>query len=220
MRLNKYIARHSNYSRRSADEAISSGRVSVNGVTATPGQEVSKGDTVLVDGIKISSSQTENLTIKLHKPTGYVCSRDGQGSPTIYDLLPKELQHLNYAGRLDKNSSGLLIMTNDGELINDLTHPSRQKTKTYEVSLDKPLQPLHQQMISDYGVQLDDGTSRFQIEKTDDNSKNLLVVMSEGRNRQIRRTFKAVGYEVTRLHRTTFGPYTLGSLKAGDSLRT
>lgn len=215
MRLNKYIAQNTDYSRRAADDLISKGKVKINGAIAKIGQEVESGDRVQINGVEISKTRTQATTIKLHKPTGYVCSRDGQGSLTVYELLPNDLQHLNYAGRLDKDSSGLLIMSSDGELINQLSHPSHQKTKVYEVSLSQPLQPLHQQMISDMGVILSDGSSRFQIEKTG-SGKNLLVTMSEGRNRQIRRTFEALGYRVQRLHRIQFGPYSLGRLKAGE----
>lgn len=216
MRLNKFIAQNSHYSRRSADELIASGKVEINGSTANLGQEVGINDKVSVNGKKITNSGNPTITIKLNKPAGYVCSRDGQGSPTIYELLPKELQHLNYAGRLDKDSSGLLVMTNDGDLINDLSHPRHQKIKIYEVSLSKPLQPLHQQMIAEIGINLDDGKSQFYVEKTNDNGKNLRITMSEGRNRQIRRTFEAVGYRISRLHRTDFGPYQLGDLAEGS----
>jgi pseudouridine synthase len=215
MRLNKFIAQNSRYSRRSADELITAGKVKINDSTASLGQEVGANDEVSVNGQKIISSDNSAVTIKLNKPAGYICSRDGQGSPTIYELLPKELQHLNYAGRLDKDSSGLLVMTSDGDLINDLSHPRHQKIKIYEVSLSKPLQPLHQQMIADIGIDLNDGKSQFYIEKTDDSSKNLRIKMSEGRNRQIRRTFESLGYKVSRLHRTDFGPYKLGSLAEG-----
>lgn len=216
MRLNKYIAQNSNYSRRAADDLISSGKVKVNGAPAKLGQEVNSDDEVSINGKSIDNTHADTVTIKLNKPVGYVCSRDGQGSPTIYDLLPPRLQNLNYAGRLDKDSSGLLIMTNDGELINELTHPSHQKTKIYEVSLDRELEPLHQQMISDIGILLNDGNSSFQIEKMGEGAKNLIITMAEGRNRQIRRTFEAVGYDVTRLHRVQFGPYKLGSLKTKE----
>ncbi len=115
-------------------------------------------------------------------------------------------------GRLDKNSTGLLLVTNDGDLANQLTHPSYGKTKIYEVRLDKPLEPLHQQMITDHGIQLEDGPSKLSLHKLDDSSFNWQITMSEGRNRQIRRTFEALGYEVKKLHRTAFGNYRLDGL--------
>lgn len=213
MRLNKFIALHSSHSRRTADTLIANGKVLINGKPALTGQTVGENDEVTVNG-KILAASTDVTTIILNKPRGYVCSRNGQGSKTIYELLPDNLQRLNSVGRLDKDSSGLLIMTNDGELANQLTHPRYQKTKVYEVLLDKPLQPLHQQMISDYGVQLEDGHSKFMIEKL--NPDELRVTMHEGRNRQIRRTFYALGYEVIGLHRIIFGNYALGDLPEGS----
>ncbi len=217
MRLNKFIALHSHYSRRAADTLIAAGKISVNGKPAEAGQDVNDTDIILIEGKPLSTDDLELTTITFHKPSGYVCSRNGQGSKTIYELLPAELQHLNSVGRLDKNSSGLLVMTNDGELANQLTHPRYHKTKVYEVTLDKPLEPLHQQMISDFGIQLEDGSSKFIIEKL--NPHELRVTMHEGRNRQIRRTFGALGYEVVRLHRISFGNYTLGTLEPGDFSR-
>jgi pseudouridine synthase len=152
----------------------------------------------------------------LHKPVGYVCSRNGQGSQTIYQLLPSELQQLKPVGRLDKDSSGLLILTNDGGLAHELMHPGFQKTKQYTIRLNQPLQPLHHQIITHYGIQLEDGRSRLQLERqTEGNDYEWHVTMREGRNRQIRRTFAALGYTVTNLHRTHFGNYTLGELKTG-----
>lgn len=215
MRINKFVASSSDLSRRAADAAIAEGRVLVNGQKPTMGYEVTEVDTVSLDGKAISPS-AKTLLI-LNKPAGYVCSRDGQGSRTIYDLLPAEYHNLNPIGRLDKDSSGLLLLTNDGDLAQELSHPSKLKQKIYEVLLDKPLQPLHRQMISDKGVMLDDGVSKFELERLrDDDEHGWRVTMHEGRNRQIRRTFKALGYEVANLHRTDFGEYTLANLKSGQ----
>lgn len=215
IRLNKYIAASTSLSRRGADEAIAQNRVRVNGSLPSPGQQVTTKDTVTLDSQAISPA-AKSMTIMLNKPMGYVCSRDGQGSRTVYDLLPVELHDLNPVGRLDKDSSGLLLMTTDGDLHHQLTHPSFQKRKLYEVTLDKPLAPLHRQLISDHGIQLEDGRSQLQLERqADGDETRWLVAMHEGRNRQIRRTFAAVGYDVNRLHRTQFGDYVLGSLKQG-----
>ena len=210
MRINKYVALATGISRRAADTAIEQGRVSVNSQPAKAGQNVENNDTVTLDGSIISIGAT--TTIVLNKPAGYICSRAGQGGKTIYDLLPLELHHLKPVGRLDKDSSGLLLLTNDGQLTYELTHPSRQKQKIYEITLDRPLQPLHRQMISDHGVQLDDGPSKFELARQQDSDDmTWIVTMHEGRNRQIRRTFAALGYTVIRLHRTSFGPYALGT---------
>lgn len=157
------------------------------------------------------------MTIMLNKPSGYVSSREGQGSRTVYDLLPAELHTLKTVGRLDKDSSGLLLLTSDGTLAHELTHPSFQKVKAYEVTLDKPLQPLHRQMISDHGITLEDGVSKLELERLHDGDEcKWIVRMHEGRNRQIRRTFESLGYNLPRLHRTHFGKYMLGGLKLGS----
>jgi 23S rRNA pseudouridine2605 synthase len=214
MRINKFVALASHLSRRQADAAIAEGRVSVNGVAPQVGQEIAATDTVTLDDRPITPAV--KATIMLNKPVGYVCSRDGQGSRTIYDLLPAEYHHLNPVGRLDKDSSGLLLMTNDGDLAQELTHPSQQKQKVYEITLDKPLAPLHRQMIQDHGIRLDDGNSRFAVERmTDGDDTHWRITMHEGRNRQIRRTFEALGYTVTALHRSRFGSYELHNLANG-----
>ncbi len=216
MRLNKFLAQATGMGRRPADMAIAQGRVLVNNQPATLGQDVEITDLVSLDGRHLRTGTAPVVTIMLNKPVDYVVSRNGQGSKTIYDLLPAEYQSLKPVGRLDRDSSGLLLLTNDGQLANQLTHPSHQKVKIYEVTLNKPLAPLHQQMITEYGVSLDDGPSKFQLEPLSVKSREKWrVIMHEGRNRQIRRTFKALGYTVTRLHRTQFGPYQLGDLAPG-----
>lgn len=212
MRINKYIALATGMSRRAADTVIDDGRVLVNNLRPGSGQDISDTDSVSVDG-RIVAPPLNRTTIMLNKPAGYIVSRDGQGGMTIYDLLPIGYDRLKPVGRLDKDSSGLLLLTDDGDLANKLTHPSYQKLKVYEVLLSRPLQPLHHQMISDHGVQLEDGPSKLQLERrTDGNDKQWIIIMNEGRNRQIRRTFESLGYEVKKLHRTKFGDYELGDL--------
>lgn len=211
MRLNRYIAFTTGHSRRNADKLIEQGKVLVNGAPASMGMSVTPADAVTIEG-KQTSAPKQNTTIMLHKPTGYVCSRDGQGSKTVYDLLPKNLSHLKPVGRLDKDSSGLLLMTDDGKLANELTHPRYAKQKVYKVSLDKILPERDKQQI-EKGVLLDDGPSRLQLAG---HGKDWHVTMKEGRNRQIRRTFAALGYKVTSLHRTHFGPYGLDKIKSGS----
>lgn len=215
MRINKYVALSTGMSRRAADEVISWGRVKVNDAISESGYNVQPGDTVVLDNEIIQPIAM--TTIMLNKLPGYVVSRDGQGSKTIYDLFPPELHNLKPVGRLDKDSSGLLLLTNDGDLANELTHPSNQKIKVYEISLNQPLSPLHRQMISDHGVLLDDGVSKLQLaRKHDGNDTDWIVTMHEGRNRQIRRTFWSLGYTVTALHRTHFGAYNIGELRPGS----
>lgn len=213
-RLNKFIAHSAGLSRREADTAIEQGRVRVNKARAILGTQVSPGDIVEFDGKTLEQASSYTY-LAFHKPVGYVCSRRAQGdTPTIYALLPHEYHHLKPVGRLDRDSSGILLLTDDGDFAHQMTHPKFAKRKVYEVTLDQALEPLHQQMINDYGVNLEDGVSLLQLEKQDD-ARHWRVTMSEGRNRQIRRTFAALGYTVTKLHRTQFGPYGLDDHEAG-----
>lgn len=248
IRLNKFLAERLGLSRREADEEIARGRVKINGETAQIGSRIDKNDKVCYNG-KIVPFGTEFLYVAFHKPVGYVCSRRAQGSaPTLYGLLPPEFQKLKTVGRLDKDSSGLILLTNDGDFAFQMTHPKFRKNKVYEVELNKPLEPLHQQMISDYGVMLDDGPSQFKVIRSEvfssdsracspspsrrrqneppvktggrvgsriEEKTSYVVFLSEGRNRQIRRTFAALGYTVVKLHRTGFGKYELGDLQPG-----
>jgi 23S rRNA pseudouridine2605 synthase len=128
--------------------------------------------------------------------------------------LPKELHRLKTVGRLDKDSTGLILLTDDGQLANNLTHPSFAKTKLYNVVLNKELDLASTKLISENGVSLSDGKSRLGL-KALNNGKSWQVSMSEGRNRQIRRTFSSLGYEVVKLHRIQFGSYSLNDLKEG-----
>lgn len=215
-RLNKYLAFHLGLSRREADMLISSGRVAVAGTAAILGSRVEEGQSVEVDH-KLVAPKADHTYLAFHKPVGYVSSRKQQGDvPTLYSLLPESYFHLKPVGRLDKDSSGLLLLTDDGDFAFHMTHPKFYKVKTYEVSLGTPLEPLHQQMISDYGIQLEDGPSKLSLERQGDDRRDWVITMHEGRNRQIRRTFAALGYVVTKLHRTTFGPYALNDLESGS----
>lgn len=137
--------------------------------------------------------------------------------PTIFSLLPSDYRHLKPVGRLDADSSGLILLTDDGDFAQHMTHPRYYKLKRYEISLDIDLEPLHQQMINDFGVQLEDGPSKLNLERMHDTSRRQwIVTMSEGRNRQIRRTFASLGYTVVRLHRFEFGTFRLNDLAEGE----
>lgn len=216
-RLNKHLALVLGISRREADILIEQGKVTINGKTAALGARFSDDDVLAFNG-KALKNETAYRYILFHKPVGYVCSRKPQGdTPTIYSLLPKDVHTLKPVGRLDKDSSGLLLLTNDGDFAFQMTHPKFRKTKIYEVTLDSDLEPLHQQMISDYGVQLEDGTSKLLLARlSDKDRRNWQITMSEGRNRQIRRTFAALDYTVLRLHRTHFGAFSLDNLAPGE----
>jgi 23S rRNA pseudouridine2605 synthase len=153
----------------------------------------------------------------LNKPTGYVSSRraQAQSTKTLYDLLPSKFKSLKTVGRLDKDTAGLILLTDDGDLAFQMTHPKFAKTKVYQVGLDKPLSAEHRRQINCHQVKLSDGLSGFQLVSQDTAQRRWRLTMQEGRNRQIRRTFAALGYTVTSLERTNFANYTLGRLKTG-----
>lgn len=212
MRINKYVALATGLSRRAADKAIQASRVKINGMTAVLGSEVKPTDQVAFDGTSINTEET--VTILLNKPVGYVCSRNGQGSKTVYDLLPEKYHSLKTVGRLDKDSSGLILLTNDGDLANKLTHPKYEKEKTYQVKLNKPLSQADKNKLLT-GVELEDGLSKF-IKVNDSSDGMLEIIMAEGRNRQIRRTFDALGHKVIKLNRIQLGDYELANLSSGE----
>lgn len=216
IRLNKFLAFHMGVSRRKADELIEKGAVTVDGAVASLGARIAPEADVAVRGTSVVR-KSRYTYLAFHKPAGYVCSRKRQGeTPTIYSLLPAKYHPLKPVGRLDADSSGLLLLTDDGDFAQLMTHPQHYKQKRYRVTLDAPLQPLHQQMINDFGVQLEDGPSRLFLEKDGDSRTHWIVTMSEGRNRQIRRTFASLGYIVTQLHRFEFGTYALQGLAEGE----
>ena len=217
LRLNKFLAERLGISRREADDLIASEKVLVDGKVAVLGARITESSIVSCDGKEIPFANTY-MYLAMNKPVGYVCSRKQQGdAPTIYSLLPEKYQKLKTVGRLDKNSSGLILFTNDGDFAYQMTHPKFVKQKVYNVELSRDLEPLHQQMIADFGIKLPDGVSKLGLTRLEETSrKKFRVEMSEGRNRQIRRTFEALGYEVKKLHRISFGKYCLESLKPGE----
>jgi len=203
-------------SRRKADEMIISGKVRVNDqVTTKLATTVSiEADKITVSGKTGKVSSLKPTVLILNKPTGYVCSHNPQGNDrSIFALLPKQFSNLKIAGRLDKDSEGLVLLTSDGDLANRLSHPRYEKSKLYEVVVDKPLQDAQIKQLSE-GVKLHDGISSFDkvvLRK----SRQLLVTIHEGRNRQIRRTFSALGFTVTKLKRVQLGNISLDKLPSG-----
>ena len=213
MRINSYLAQATGLSRRRADDLIKQGRVELNGKTAQLGASVAEDSQVKLDGRSLGLKPM--TTIMFNKPVGYVVSRKGQGAETIYSLLPNEFANLKPIGRLDKDSSGLLLLTNDGQLSESLTHPGKQKDKVYEVSLDIPIRKVDLEQL-DKGVELEDGPSKLRITGVTHGGRSMNVVISEGRNRQIRRSFAALGYRIESLHRIQVGKYMLGKLRPGQ----
>jgi 23S rRNA pseudouridine2605 synthase len=220
MRLNKYLAHYSGLSRRKADEAIEDGRVDINGEKATVGQTVDDNDLVKFDGETIKPS--ENYTYLLfNKPFGLVTSRERQGrADTIYGALEEKYHNLKPVGRLDKETTGLLLLTDDGDYSNQLSHPSNHKQKVYQIELDKLLRKSDLDLIQGRGVELRDGKSKMKVSTTTSGKPRYEIKIAEGRNRQIRRTFEHLDYEIISLHRTEFGPYKLNKLPAGGVRQT
>lgn len=211
MRLNQYLAKHTTLSRRSADTAIADGRVTINNKLAEVGQILEGNEVVQLDGAPIVTQDV--TTIMLHKPIKTICSKVQQGNvATVYSLLPESLQHLTYLGRLDKDTSGLLIMTNDGNLIQRISHPSHEVEKEYDVVLRSTIRNEDKVKI-EQGILLEDGPSSLKLSGS---GREWKVVLHEGRNRQIRRTFEALGYEIERLHRVRIGKLELGNLPLGQ----
>lgn len=212
MRINQYVSHATGMARRAADRAVAEGRIQVNDELAVPGTQVSQADKVILDGTLLTLGQAYSY-IMLNKPPGYVTSRRQQGSaPTIYELLPEHLHTLRPIGRLDRDSSGLLLLSDDGPFINQLTHPSFEKSKLYDLTLASNLSDADLATLT-RGVELEDGISRPQVIKV--SGKHVRLSLAEGRNRQLRRTFGALGYTVIGLHRVQIGPYKLAGLQPG-----
>lgn len=214
MRINKFVARATGESRRKADQLIKQGLVKIDGQVARLGDRVESSQTITINGSALHIQPAR--FVLLHKPVGYVSSRAEQsGSPSLYRLMPAELHSLKIVGRLDRESEGLVLLTNDGDAAQRLSHPSFLKEKHYLVVLNKPLDAQDRSRIegadgSDPVVILDAHISQFKVVGE---GPELEVTLTEGKNRQIRRTFKVLGYAVQRLKRTRLGPLRLGELK-------
>jgi len=213
VRLNRFLAAAGIGSRRHCDELIAAGRVAINGKVCTdfsiqPGDR----DHVKVDGKLIHAER--RLDLMLHKPAGFVSTRsDPHARDTIFDLLPPHLPRLFNIGRLDAQTEGLLLLTNDGDLAQRLTHPRYKIEKEYEVTIDRPWDPaLAPKLLK--GMTLDG--QRARLERVHAlKSTRLRVVLRQGINRQIRRMFYEVGYDVKRLVRIRIGHLHLGQLPLG-----
>lgn len=221
-RLNKFIASSGICSRRKADELIEAGKVEVNGkIVSELGFQVKSHDKVIIDGQLIKPQKHEYY--RFYKPAGYITSADDEkGRKTIYDVIPPELKHLKPIGRLDKESTGLIIMTNDGDLINDMTHPSVKVPKIYIVSVNGKVTPADgKKMFDGIEIETDTGEKKianaeiFPIEITNKTSM-VRVTLYQGINRQIRKMFAVLGYEVLSLKRVQHATITLEGLKKGQ----
>jgi 23S rRNA pseudouridine2605 synthase len=214
VRLGKYLAHAGVASRRAAEELIAAGRVSVGGEIVTdPARDVNESSGVEVDGSSVAPEAREVWAV--NKPAGVVSTAREPGKrPAITELVDSE-QRLYPVGRLDADTTGLILLTNDGELANRLTHPRYGVPKTYRVRLARPPSDRDLERLRG-GVRLEDGTtSPAQIQKLGD--RELEVTISEGRKRQVRRMAEAVGNEVEALTRIRIGSLELGGLRRGDA---
>lgn len=217
-RLQRVIARSGLTSRRGADDLIVAGRVSVDGEVASPGRRVDAATVeVLVDGLRLPVDPGL-VYYALHKPLGVISTtRDPQGRRTVTDLVPPN-PPVYPVGRLDADSTGLLLLTNDGDFANLVTHPRYGITKTYQVMVEG-LPTRRDMALLRHGVQLEDGPARvLTIRKIGDDRRrsHLEVTMGEGRNREVRRMFAALGFPVVHLHRNMIGPLRERNLTSGD----
>lgn len=220
MRINKFISESGVSSRRGADELIKQGDVKINGKIANLGDDVQLGDQVTVKGKKIETVKKYDYFI-MNKPKGVICSvKDDKGRKTVMDILPKETR-LFPVGRLDYDTEGLLILTNDGDLTYKLTHPKNEIPKTYLVKTEKPvseedLSKLRGGVYID-GIKTKKCNVRF-VEKTANGAK-LHITITEGRNRQVRKMIESVGNSVDFLKRIKIGDLTLSGLDRGEYRR-
>jgi 23S rRNA pseudouridine2605 synthase len=217
VRLNKFISNSGVCSRREADEYIQNGEITVNGeVVTTLGTKVLPSDEIRWNGDKLSGEK--KVYIVLNKPKGYVTTvEDPHADKTVMDLIAGACSERVYpVGRLDKNTTGVLLFTNDGELTKTLTHPSYNKRKVYQVTLDKTLKkPDMEQLVA--GVELEDGAAvadEVGYTNMEDKTEVGLEIHS-GRNRVVRRMFETLGYEVKKLDRVYFAGLTKKSLERG-----
>lgn len=217
MRLNKFLAACGIASRRDCDKLIAEGRVCVNGKAAVLGVDVSDSDCVTVDGRQVTLKKNEYYL--LNKPKGYLSTvSDEKGRRTVLDLMPDTVGRIYPVGRLDYDSEGLLILTTDGELAQRLTHPSNEVPKTYLVKIEgtateATLNPIRS------GVEIDGGyvtkKCKAHIVETNKDYTKIHITITEGKNREIRKMFAAIGREVTLLKRIKVGELTLRGLNRG-----
>lgn len=217
IRLNKYLSNAGICSRREADVLIKTGVVTVNGKIVTEmGYKVKPGDVIQYDGETINA-ETKRYVL-LNKPKGFITTMDDPlGRKTVMQLVKKACKERIYpVGRLDRETTGLLLLTNDGDLAKKLTHPRYKAKKIYQVELNKNVNPADLKKLLD-GVLLEDGTSRFDAADfiDDEDSKQVGVELHSGKNRIVRRTFEALGYKVVKLDRVMFAGLTKKDLPRG-----
>ena len=218
MRINKYIASAGICSRRKADELISNGNVKVNGaVLREPGYDVKEGDHVEVNGTPVIGAE-KPVYYLLNKPAGYVTTaKDEQDRATVLDLVADIPERVFPVGRLDYDSEGLLLLTNDGDMMNRVLHPSREVSKKYLTKVSNQVSEENIQLLR-HGVLIDGrmtSPASVRLIRRETFDTVLLISIHEGRNRQIRKMINAIGHQVVSLRRVEFGPVSLGDLPVG-----
>ncbi|MCB0688114.1 MAG: rRNA pseudouridine synthase [Saprospiraceae bacterium] len=218
VRLNKYVARCGIASRRKAVDLIKEGKILLNDQPVTePYVEVNEGDIVTYEGKQLTP-EVDKIYILLNKPKDTICTTsDEMGRKTVFDIIDFEgKERLFPVGRLDRNTTGLILLTNDGDLSLKLAHPSHKVQKRYRVYLDKPISQAHFDQIK-AGIELDDGPAPVQdLENLDGTGQELLINILIGRNRIVRRIFEFLGYNVKQLDRVYFGGLTKKGLPRGQ----
>jgi pseudouridine synthase len=218
VRINKFIAMHSDIARRTVDEFISQGRVTINGVSITqPGFKVDPSkDKVSVDGEPIKIS-TKKVYVILNKPVNIISSvSDEKRRKTVVDIVNLK-ERIFPVGRLDFDTTGLILLTNDGDFANKIMHPKFKVNKTYVVQISRPLEERHKIKLMK-GIKIEGkrtGPCEITFPKRDDFS-TVSITIHEGRNRQVRNMFEHYGYFVRSLHRSSYGPLTVAGLKSGE----
>ncbi|WP_370294298.1 23S rRNA pseudouridine(2604) synthase RluF [Rossellomorea marisflavi] len=212
MRINKYISEAGKASRRGADRLIEDGRVTINGKRATIGDQVNPGDDVVVDGNPVRVARN-NVYIALNKPVGITSTTEKGVKGNIVDLVNHPLRIFNI-GRLDKDSEGLILMTNDGDIVNEILRSENQHEKEYIVSVDKPITPEFVRKMSE-GVKIL-GTTTLPCKVEQLSKFDFQITLTQGLNRQIRRMCEVLGYNVYRLQRTRIMNIQLGKLPPGQ----
>lgn len=214
IRLQKFLSQAGVASRRSSEELIVEGRVTINGRIASElGVRVQASDDVRVDGKRIRPAASQWFA--LHKPRGYMSTRsDPQGRRTLYDLVPPPMRRLFYVGRLDFDSEGLVLLTNDGDTAHRLLHPRYGIDREYDVELEEQVDDEALEQLR-RGVQLDDGRAQARTVRRKGHNR-VVLTLQEGRKREVRRMFAELGYRVVRLRRVRYGPIRLGDLPTGE----
>lgn len=212
VRINQYISEAGTTSRRGADKLIAEGRVTVNGKRATIGMQVESGDDVRVNGNQIFVARN-NVYIALNKPVGITCTTEKGVKGNIVDLVNHSFR-VFHIGRLDKDSEGLILLTNDGDIVNEILRSENQHEKEYVVSVDRPITPEFLKNMSE-GVDIL-GTTTLPCRVVQLSKYDFQIILTQGLNRQIRRMCEALGYNVYRLQRTRIMNIHLGTLPIGQ----